>query len=80
MIQLGLVDAPRKSSDGAVRAWIALRIDGEEADVVTVRLDSDHARERQAKRWPKEFDLDPRVLGDKRRKLSCKTGKVPQNR
>ncbi len=44
--------------NGQIKRRIGLRIDGEDQDVVMVRLDSDAARRHQAKRWAESFKLD----------------------
>ncbi len=56
--------------NGQIKRRIGLRIDGEDKDIVMVRLDSDQARRQQAKRWAEAFDLDKDDLEGKLRRAA----------
>ncbi|MCZ6653039.1 MAG: hypothetical protein O7D91_08425 [Planctomycetota bacterium] len=70
--ELVFADGPAASTNGkaGIKRRIVLRLDGKDADVVTVRLDSDQSRERQIRRWTKAFKLDEDVLAQKLRKAA----------
>lgn len=65
--ELILLDGQYVSPSEPLRRRIALRIDGEDADVVSLNLDSDLSRKRQAKTWSKRFKLKESELSDKLR-------------
>jgi hypothetical protein len=54
--------------NGAIRRRVSLRIDGADADVVTVRLDSDVARTRQSAKWAQKFGVGQGEAEDKLRR------------
>jgi predicted ArsR family transcriptional regulator len=54
--------------NGAIRRRVCLRIDGEDVDVVTVRLDSDVSRTRQSTRWADKFGVNAEDVEDKLRR------------
>ena len=57
-------------SNGEMKRRIALRIDDEDQDVVTLRMDSDHSRRRLAKRWSDDLGLDRQLIEEKLRKAA----------
>ena len=80
-IDIGFVDGPRQSSNGAIKRRVVLRVGGEDIDVLTLRLDSDQSRQRQAKRWAETFELDAGVLEGKLRRAALEaTNELQQNR
>ena len=66
-VQLVFVDGPPASGNGALKRRVALRIDGEDKDVISVRLDSDQAQTRTLNRWEKLTDAPRELLAEKLR-------------
>ncbi len=84
--EIAFVEGPgSQQCNGSLKRRIALRIDGKDVDVVTLRLDSEQSRSRQAKTWAERFSLDLPALEDKLRRASviaaadAQRPKTPQN-
>jgi len=71
-IQIIFADGPGTGSNGksGIRRRVVLRLDGNDEDVVTLRMDSDQSRARQTKRWAETFELDEAVVAEKLRKAA----------
>ncbi len=59
---------------------LALRIEGEDRDVVSLRLDSDQSRTRQARRWSDSFCLDFDAVEDRLRRAAVSVTAELQDR
>ena len=77
-VHIVFLDGLKLNLGGGTKRRIALRLNEEDADVVTLSLDSSQGRSRQAKKWAAAFSLDRNLLETKLRTAALAAAKQLQ--